>query len=132
MILPIILSFKDPLPTWSNLLPTTFFSASMGYIYGKVTDTPALLCTKIFIITHLANSLFYLLGNSFVEYAVPFLHRSEKGDRETYAYTTALTQVITIIAIRHFDLIGTKGTVGWTLVTLGMFIRQLDQSYHAG
>lgn len=121
-MLPLPTVFDLPLPKLSNLPATAFLAASMGYIYGKLTDTPALLCAKIFVIAQLANSILFFLAKALFDVD------DRSKERLVLAVTTVITQVVGIIAMRHFDLIGKNGTIAWSLFTLGMGLRQFVQA----
>lgn len=130
-MLPLPITFDLPLPKLSQLPKTTILAASMGYLYGKLTDvSDSLLCAKIFAIMQLANSTLFLLGEKLFK-----MEDSTGRDvgnmqrRMLLAGTTILTQAIGILAMRHFDIIGKTGTICWSLFALGMSLRQIIQSF---
>ncbi len=131
-MLPLPVSFDFTLPKWTNIPQTTAIAAGVGYVYGKVTDSPTLLCAKIFAITQFANSLFYLiLEQAFIGPKV-FRHPKDRlidlvQRRWLFASTTVVTQIAGIIAMRHFNLIAKQGTLIWSGLTLWLGLWQLYQ-----
>ena len=127
-MLPLPVTFDLPLPRLSRLPAATLLAGSMGYVYGQLTDSPALLCGKIFAIIHLANSIFFLLADAWLVHCNQYLDNDDSMKRFVFVGTTVISQVIGIIAMSRFNLIATKGIVLWSLFTLGMGIRQIIQS----
>ena len=127
-MLPLPVTFDLPLPRLSRLPAATLLAGSMGYMYGQLTDSPALLCGKIFAIIHLANSIFFLLADAWLVHGKKYHANDDCMKRFIFVGTTVISQVIGIIAMSHFNLIATKGIVLWTLFTWGMVFRQLIQS----
>ncbi len=124
-MLPLPIAFDLPLPKLTRLPQGALMAGGMGYIYGKVTDVPAFTCAKLFTIMHLANSILFLLVKT--RLGLEEKRYNEQQLRLVLLCTTALTHVIGIIAMRHFELIGTKGTVVWSLLSLGVCLAQLNQ-----
>src|SRR5262249_53253313 len=114
-----------PLPKLYTLPQSALMAGALGYIYGKLTDVSPTFCAKLFAIAQLANSILFLLAKAYLQIND---HHQDDKHRLVLACTTILTQIIGIIAMRHFNLIATKGTILWSLFTTGMLGMQLIQA----
>lgn len=126
-MLPLPITFDLPLPRLYTLPQTVLMAGALGYIYGKLIDVSAVSCAKLFAITQLANSIFFLLVKAYLKLDdKPKSFRLEK-QRIILAFTTVITQVIGIVAMRHLNLIAKQGTLLWSLFIMGMLGRQIIQ-----
>lgn len=126
-MLPLPVSFDFTLPKPHNVPLMTALAAGVGYIYGKMTDTPTLLCAKIFASAQLTNSIFYLiLSKAFTENPQG-INKDFARCRAISTATTLLTQIIGVLAMRHFNLIAKQGTLIWSGLALGLCLVQLHQ-----
>lgn len=136
-MLPLPVSFDFTLPKWTNVPQTTAIAAGVGYVYGKVTDSPALLCAKIFALTQFANSIFYLILERACIGPRVFRHPKDRlidliQRRFLSAGTTLVTQTIGILAMRHFNLIAKQGTLVWSGLTLSLCLVHIYQGMREG
>jgi hypothetical protein len=129
-MLPLPMSFDIPLPRWARLPQTVIAAGVLGFVYGKLANAPAFSCAKIFAITQLANSILFFLVKEFLH--IPdcysqYQYSVLKQQRNVLTFTTIVSQIIGIIAMRYFNLIATRGCVLWSMLTMGIWLLQSGQ-----
>jgi hypothetical protein len=107
----------DFLPTIENFPYLVARDAGFGYILGKIADSSPSQWAKIYVISSIAcHTLFLTLS-------IPLDNLREMCI--LYSFTNATFSTINIIALRHFNLIGTTGTVILGTLTCWTFIIHL-------
>lgn len=119
-------SFDIPVPKLSNMAQLTVLSGAMGLVYGKLTDVSPLLSALIFATAQLANCILFLIAKRAWNRESVHEHSI---DRVILVPTTFATQMLGVVAIRHFHLIEKTGTIFWTIFTLVMSARLLTQAF---
>lgn len=116
--------FNDPTPSRFPKLEYTPFNAALnagvGYICGKIADSSPSQWAKICAITTFAHDIL------FVALSIPIMDLKNKCI--LYSFLTAITDTASIIALRHFNLIGTTGTLILGSLALWGLIRNLKHS----
>lgn len=82
--------------------------AAVGYVAGKINETPPLPWIKIAVIYSLTRDVFYLLGENY------FTKDAHK--RRFYVGIDSICAGIAIIVLRQLEMIETAGTLfflGW-------------------
>lgn len=105
---PFILPFSAP--CW----------ASIGYIYGKITDASPKMCAVILAISEIADVALF---------AAVALTGMARGCtiRDIYSYTGLAVDAITVLAMYHFNLIHLTGAA----VLSGLSILHFISRYNA-
>lgn len=97
------ISITLEVPTLKKIPFTTAIQVGFGYIFGKIANSSPTQWVKIHAITHLAHSILFLI------FSAPMDDLRKK--RILHVSLATISKIAQIIALRHFNLIGTTGTL---------------------
>lgn len=98
------------LPSFYNLPVSVALSAGIGYICGKIADSSPSLWAKVSVINSLVGNILFIVISSPID--------DLKSKCKIFSLINTVNGIVEIIALRHFNLIATTGTLllGGTLV----------------
>ena len=84
--------------------------AGIGYVYGKLTGASPRIAAQVLAIWAVADAAFFLIAS--------YSKHTQRELKSTYALTNLIVNSLAILALKRFNLLGTKGTAALSCLTV--------------
>ncbi len=102
------------LPSLTYMPLSLAFSAGVGFVFGKLAGGSPKLFAVIFTIRNIVQDIFFILASR--------VCKNDSQKLSLYGFTYLVFGAVEIIALRHFQLIASKGTMALTGLSLWAFM----------
>lgn len=102
------------LPSLTFIPLNVAVSGGVGYIFGKAAGGTGKLFAMIFTIRNTVQDIFFIIASQ--------VCKNDRQKLSLYGFTYLFFGFIEIIALRHFQLIATTGTIALTGLSIWAFI----------